>query len=66
MFGFWYFDNGCSHHITIDKSFFTDLSIVNDGLVTFGNGSKVMIYGKDIINASRILELKDVLFMNGH
>lgn len=35
----WYFDNGCSRHMTSDKSFFISLEDFNGGNVTFRDGS---------------------------
>lgn len=57
----WYFENCCSHHMIGDKSFFT----VNDESITFGDINKAMICGKVSINAPRIPEPNDVLYMEG-
>ena len=35
----WYFDSGCSRHMTSNKSFFTNLTQFNEGNVTFGDGN---------------------------
>ena len=35
----WYLDNGCSRHMTRDKSLFKSLKEKVDDYVTFGNGS---------------------------
>lgn len=51
--------------MTGDKYFFTNLDNVKDGSITFDDGNKTMIYRKGTISASGLLELKDVLFVNG-
>ena len=35
----WYLDNGCSRHMTGDKTYFISLENYNGGIVTFGDGS---------------------------
>ena len=35
----WYLDNGCSRHMTRDKSLFKSLKEKEDGYVTFGDDS---------------------------
>jgi len=36
----WYFDNGCSRHMTGENIFFKNIRPSNDGRVVFGDGSK--------------------------
>ncbi|MGV7927162.1 hypothetical protein PJO48_29345, partial [Mycobacterium kansasii] len=35
----WYLDSGCSRHMTGDKDLFTDLKVMTNDSVTFGDGS---------------------------
>ena len=42
----WYFDSGCSRHMTGDKNMFTSLNDYNGGSVTFGDGKKGKVIGK--------------------
>lgn len=46
-----YFDSGCSRHIIGDKSFFINLTLMNDCLVTFGYDTKTLICGRGLISA---------------
>ena len=34
----WYFDSGCSRHMTGDKNILVDYKHLSEGLVTFGDG----------------------------
>ncbi|KAA0066043.1 gag-pol polyprotein [Cucumis melo var. makuwa] len=36
----WYFDSGCSRHMTVNRSFFTELEECASDHVTFGDGAK--------------------------
>lgn len=45
-FSSWYFDRGCSRYMTRNKSFFTNLFLVNNGSITFRDGNKAMICEK--------------------
>jgi hypothetical protein len=42
----WYIDNGCSIHMTGDKSKFLTLKNVDGGSVTFGSDATARIVGK--------------------
>ena len=42
----WYLDNGCSRHMTIDRSLFKVFESKKGGNVTFGDGNKSQIRGK--------------------
>ena len=50
--GPWYIDNGCSKHITSDKSKFLSLSENKTGKVTFGNDAPRKIKGKGMVKLS--------------
>ncbi|RDX58410.1 hypothetical protein CR513_62276, partial [Mucuna pruriens] len=41
----WYLDNGCSHHMTRERSMFQDLSSKLGGWITFGGNQKGKIVG---------------------
>ncbi|XP_021827363.1 uncharacterized protein LOC110767990, partial [Prunus avium] len=60
----WYFDSGCSNHMTGDKSLFLNYSpISNLGSVTFGDGSKSSILGRGTIFAPGINMLENVFYV---
>ena len=42
----WYFDNGCSRHMTGDKNILIDYQGMLDGYVTFGDGLKEKVLRK--------------------
>ena len=46
----WYLDSGCSRHMTKDHSLIEDFKSKNDRYVTFGDGSKSQIKGKETIS----------------
>ena len=43
----WYIDSGCSRHMTGDRSLFKVFESKKGGNVTFGDGSKSQIKGKE-------------------
>ena len=45
----WIIDNGCSHHMTGDKSKFTTLNYYDRNGVRFGNDTPYLIKGKGSI-----------------
>ena len=53
----WYFDSGCSRHMTGDRSLFKVFESKKGGNVTFGDGSKSKIKGKGTIS---LPELPDI------
>lgn len=59
----WYFDSGCSKHMTGDKSLFTHLTEGHDGRVTFGHRNSIRILGKGIVEVLGIPKLNDVLYV---
>jgi hypothetical protein len=62
----WYIDNGCSKHMTGDKSKFLTLSESKSRNVTFGNDAPRKIKGKGIISLSNGKgKAQDVLFVEG-
>ena len=61
----WYLDNGCSRHMTGDRSLFKVFESKKGGNVTFGDGSKSQIKGKGIISLPGLPEIANVLYMEG-
>jgi hypothetical protein len=62
----WYIDNGCSKHMTGDKSKFLTLSENKSGNVTFGNDAPGKIKGKGMVSLSNGKgKAQDVLFVDG-
>ena len=58
----WYLDNGCSRHMTSDKSLFQELDGNKSGNVTFGDNSNGVILGIGTIgNTSQ----SQILFVEG-
>ncbi|XP_075494766.1 uncharacterized protein LOC142532333 [Primulina tabacum] len=63
--GGWYFDSGCSRHMTGSKELITDYVKVNSGCVTYGGGAKGRIVGKRTLNVEGLPELHNVLHVEG-
>ncbi|XP_073024302.1 uncharacterized protein [Primulina eburnea] len=63
--GVWYFDSGCSRHMTGSKEHFTDYVEIKSGRVTYGGGSKGRIVGKGTLNVDGLPELHNVLHVEG-
>lgn len=61
----WYFDSGCSKHMTGKKSLFMNYSENVDGVVTFGDRSKGKIYGKGDLILTDVPPTRNVLFVKG-
>ena len=61
----WFFDSGCSCHMTSNRSFFTNFTEFNGGNVTFGDGNVASVKGKDIIYALSIPIFEEVLYVEG-
>ena len=61
----WYFDSGCSRHMTGNRSFFTNFTEFDGGNVIFGDGNVASVKGKDTICAPGILNLEEVLYVEG-
>ncbi|CAL2269967.1 unnamed protein product [Prunus armeniaca] len=60
----WYFDSGCSRHMTGEKSYFSEISPeCVSGMVTFGDGRKSKILGKGKIMATGTPSLDNVLLV---
>ena len=61
----WYLDSGYSRHMTGDQSLFKFFESKKGGNVTFGNGSKSQIKGKGIISLPGLLDITNVLYVEG-
>ncbi|XP_073317286.1 uncharacterized protein [Primulina huaijiensis] len=63
--GAWYFDSGCSRHMTGTKAYLTDYVEVKSGRATYGGGVKGRIVGKGTLNVDGLPELHNVLHVEG-
>src|ERR1051325_8592072 len=61
----WYFDNGCSKHMTGDKNLLDDVKPHSTSFVTFGDGAKGEIKGVGNSNWSEVPNLNEVLLVKG-
>ena len=62
---FWYLDNGCSRHITGDKTKFSKLELKEEGFVTYGDNNKGKILGNGVIGNESCFNIKNVLLVEG-
>ncbi|XP_075515526.1 uncharacterized protein LOC142550172 [Primulina tabacum] len=63
--GIWYFDSGCSRHMTGSKDYLTDYVELRNGHVTYGGGAKGRIAGKGTLNVDGLPSLHNVLYVEG-
>ena len=61
----WYLDSGYSRHMTGDRSLFKVFEFKKGGNVTFGDGSKSQIKGKEIISLPGLLDILNVPYVEG-
>ena len=61
----WYLNNGCSRHMIGDRSLFKVFESKKGGNVTFGDGNKSQIKGKGIISLPGLLDIENVLYVEG-
>ncbi|KAG9451351.1 hypothetical protein H6P81_011316 [Aristolochia fimbriata] len=61
----WYFDSGCSRHMTGKSDLLNNISYTESGQVTFGDGGKGTITGKGTLNVDGLPRLKNVLLVQG-
>ena len=62
----WYFDSGrCSRHMTGDRSLLVNYKRVFGGLVTFGDGIKRRVLGKETLNIRGFPKIKNMLHVDG-
>ncbi|XP_075489478.1 uncharacterized protein LOC142528320 [Primulina tabacum] len=58
--GIWYFDSGCSRHMTGSKDHLIDYVELRNGHVTYGGGAKGRIAGKGTLNVDGFPNLHNV------
>ncbi|XP_075499732.1 uncharacterized protein LOC142538258 [Primulina tabacum] len=63
--GIWYFDSGCSRHMTGSKDHLIDYVELRSGHVTYGGGAKGRIAGKGTLNVDGLPNLHNVLYVEG-
>ncbi|XP_062088790.1 uncharacterized protein LOC133795353 [Humulus lupulus] len=61
----WYFDSGCSRHMTGNKEILMNFKDISEGLVTFGDGNKGQILGKGELQIPGVSPLSEVLYVKG-
>ncbi|CAJ2633438.1 unnamed protein product [Trifolium pratense] len=61
----WYFDSGCSRHMTGIGKFLVDLKSYSTSFVTCGNGTKGEIVGIGELNSNSLPKLSNVLLVKG-
>ena len=61
----WYLDSGCSRHMTGDQSFFKTFEPRRGGNITFGDTSKSLMKGKWIFSVPSLLDIVNVLYVEG-
>ena len=61
----WYLNSGCSCHMTGDQSLFKVFKSKKGGNVTFGDKSKSQIKGRGTISLPRLLDIANVLYVEG-
>ena len=60
----WYFDNGCSRHMTGNKTLFKTLFEGKIGTVTFGDGSKFVIRDIRTVDIPGLSVFEDVWYVD--
>ena len=60
-----YLDSGCSRHMTGDNTLFKVFESKKGGNVTFGDGSKSQIKGKGTISLLGLLDIANMLYVEG-
>lgn len=61
----WYFDSGCSRHMTDDKSILTDIRPMHYGSVTFGNGIEGNVIRIGTLDIDELPRIKGILLVEG-
>ncbi|XP_019167284.1 PREDICTED: uncharacterized protein LOC109163018 [Ipomoea nil] len=59
----WYFDNGCSRHMTGNPENLENIQYKNEGHITFGDGGKGQIIASGILNVHGLPRLPKVLLV---
>ena len=61
----WYFDSGCSQHMTENKNILTNLQSSHQDNVIFGDGARGRIIGTCTLFFPGLSRLKEVLLVKG-
>ncbi|PNY13324.1 gag-protease polyprotein [Trifolium pratense] len=61
----WYFDSGCSKHMTGVKNFLVDIKSYSTSVVTFGDEAKCEIKGVGKVVHTKLPRIDDVLLVKG-
>ncbi|XP_062086925.1 uncharacterized protein LOC133793633 [Humulus lupulus] len=61
----WYFDSGCSRHMTGNKTILTDIRPMHCGSVTFGNGIEGNVLGIGTLDFDGLPRIKGILLVEG-
>ena len=61
----WYLNSGCSKHMTGEKSKFVNLSLKQEGHVTYGDNNKGKILGRGTIGDKSNFLIHDALYVEG-
>ncbi|XP_010457015.1 PREDICTED: uncharacterized protein LOC104738554 [Camelina sativa] len=61
----WFFDSGCSRHMTGTKSNLQNIKKLKGGTITFGDGSHGLIQGKGITRDTELPQLVNVYLVQG-
>ncbi|KAK2358620.1 gag-protease polyprotein [Trifolium repens] len=61
----WYFDSGCSRHMTGEERFLVDIKSYTSSYVTFGDGAKGEIKGIGKLTNNGLPKLDNVLLVKG-
>ena len=56
--GLWYFDCGCSRHMTGTKDFLKSVVLQDTGLITYGSGTQGKVLGKGVLDIEGIPSLR--------
>ncbi|CAM8934179.1 unnamed protein product [Rhodiola kirilowii] len=61
----WYFDSGCSRHMTGNPGFLTKIEWINGKTVTFGDGIEGRVVGRGTLNVPGLPRLTEVFLVEG-
>lgn len=61
----WYFDSGCSKHMTGNQDYIENLEHIKGGKVTFGDGGQGKIRGVGVMERADLPRLINVYFVDG-
>ena len=56
----WYIDSGCSRHMSGDKSLFVEITLKNQGYVTFGDNNRGKIIGSGKVGKEHLPTIDNV------